>query len=194
MATTKKLTDGTEVTIRTLESSDLDKLYSFFQSLSPEDRLYLRVDVTDRSVVAQRLSNASLRNIKRIAALVDDEIVADGALELNPHGWESHIGEFRLIVSRSVQRKGLGMLMAEELYTLAMNEKVEEMIVKIAAPQQAASSIFHRMGFHDDVVFKNYVKDISGKRHDLMVLRCNLEALWQEIENYFRETEHTDMH
>ena len=126
MAKIKKMTDGTEVIIRALERSDLDKSFSFFQSLSPEDRNYLRVDVADRSVVAQRLENGSLRSIKRIAAFLNNDIVADGALELNSHGWDSHIGEIRLIVSRSFQRKGLGMLMAEEIYSMALQEKVEE--------------------------------------------------------------------
>ena len=194
MAKMKKLTDGTKVMIRALEPSDVEKSYSFFQSLQPEDRNYLRVDVTDRSIVNQRLEAANLRHIRRIGAFLDDEMVADGALELNSHGWDSHIGEFRLIVSGSFQRRGLGMLMAEEIYNLALNEKVEEMIVKIAAPQQAASSIFYRMGFHNDVVIKNFVKDLDGKKHDLIILRCDLEALWQELEGYFAEAEHTDMH
>jgi hypothetical protein len=193
MAKTKKLKDGTEVVVRPLEVSDLDNSYSFFQSLQPEDRNYLRVDVTDRKVVGRRLESASLRNIMRIGAFVDGEIVADGALEVNPYGWDSHIGEIRLIVARSFQRKGLGMVMAEEIYSLALNEKVEEMVVKIAGPQQAASSIFHRMGFHDDVVIKSFVKDLEGKKHDLILLRCDLEALWQELEGYFAEAEHTDM-
>jgi L-amino acid N-acyltransferase YncA len=189
-----KLKDGTKVTIRPLTSDDVDKSLAFFQSLSDEERAYLRVDVTDRKIVAERVNNVGLRDYRRLAAVVDDKIVADGAIELNTHGWERHIGELRLMVADAFQRRGLGMLMAEELYLAAAQEKLEEIIVKLMAPQKNARRMFQRLGFKEDVVIKDYVKDVRGRKQDMVIMRCNLDALWRELEGYFQETDKLEMH
>lgn len=194
MAKTYTLKDGTEVTIRPLVESDVEKSLAFFQSLPPEERLYLRVDVTDRDVVQKRISGSGLKEYKRIVADVDGEIVADAGLELRPHGWERHLADFRLIVSPDFQGKGLGMLLAEELYEMALNEKVEEMIVEIMAPQQNAKKIFEKLGFKEDTVIKNFVKDIDGNKQDLILLRCDLEEIWGQIEAHIKELENRDFH
>jgi len=194
MEKTCKLKDGTTVIIRSLTESDIDRSFSFFSGLSRDDIAYLRVDVTKRDVVAQRLRNDELRLTKRLAAWIDDEIVADGAIELSRHGWEKHIAELRLMVADRYQRLGIGMLMAEELYLLAAKEKVEEMIVKLMAPQQQARKIFERLGFHRDVIVKNYLKDVRGRKQDMLLMRCNLDRLWKELEGYFQETEKLERH
>ncbi|MFC2139314.1 GNAT family N-acetyltransferase [Bacteroidota bacterium] len=185
-----KLKDGTEITIRPITMDDLDKSHEFFLALPEEDRAYLRVDVTKREVVQRRIKDMEIMNIKRIIALHNDNIIANAALEIGSHGWEGHIGELRLIVSKDFQRKGLGVIMANELYSYATREKVEEMVIKIMKPQLAARKIFERLGFKEDVTLKDYVKDISGQRRDLVIFRCNLADLWQELEDYFHETDH----
>ncbi len=188
------LKDGGEVIIRSSAAGDVDKSFAFFQNLSSEEKAYLRVDVTDRDIVARRLGNHGPIDIKRLVALVDDEIVADGAIELRSAGWESHIAELRLLVADTYQKKGLGMLMAEELYMLAAKEKVEEIIVKLMVPQTEARKIFARLGFHEDVVLKNYVKDVRGLKQDLLIMRCNLDALWKELESNFNEMDKLERH
>jgi L-amino acid N-acyltransferase YncA len=189
-----KLGDGTEVTIRSALENDVDKSFAFFQSLSSEEKAYLRVDVSDQKIVTQRLQNQGLRKARRLVALIDDQIVADGAIELKSAGWEAHIAELRLLVSDAAKRKGLGMAMAEELYLLAAKEKVEEIIVKLMAPQVEARKIFLRLGFHDEVVLKNYVKDVRGMKQDLLIMRCNLDALWKELEGSFNEEQKLENH
>ena len=122
-------------------------------------------------------------------AIVGEEIVADASLELEGHGWKEHIGELRLIVAQPYQRKGLGTLMAHELYLLAASQKVDEIVVEMMRPQIAAQSIFKRLGFHEDVTLSEYVKDLGGKRQDLIIMRCDLKSLWQEMEDYLAETD-----
>jgi hypothetical protein len=56
MEKTEVLKDGTKVMIRELQVKDLDRLMKFFSSLPPEDRKYLRIDVTKRDVVHRGLS------------------------------------------------------------------------------------------------------------------------------------------
>ncbi|MFQ6105380.1 MAG: GNAT family N-acetyltransferase [Candidatus Glassbacteria bacterium] len=189
MARKVKLKDGTEVTIRPMRQDDLDRSVAFFQELPPEDRTYLRVDVTKRDVVKERIRAIETGKVKRLVAIAQDRIVADGALELAGHGWKEHVGELRLIVARQYQRKGLGLIMARELYKLAARQKVEEIVVKMMRPQHAAHSIFQRLGFQQEVLLPEYVKDLNGEKQDLIVMRCNLEVLWKTLEHYMADSD-----
>jgi L-amino acid N-acyltransferase YncA len=182
-----KLKDGSEVFIRELEKDDLDKSLAFFRALPKEDRAYLRVDVTKRDVVERRIKAMESEEISRLVAVVDEEIVADGSLERERQEWKKHIAELRLIVAHPYQRKGLGLLMARELFALAASKKVEEILVKIMAPQVGALSIFKRLGFHQDAVLHDYVKDIDGEKHDLILMRCDLESLWRKLGDFMTD-------
>ena len=184
MGKTVELKDGTAIVIRPLTTTDLDRSFAFFEALPTDDRAYLRHDVTRREVVEQRIRSMKSRGVKRLVAVVDDRIVADAALELETAGWKQHVGELRLIVARPYQRRGLGMLMARELYSIAAEAKVEELIVKVMRPQIAARSIFRRLGFHEETLLPDYVKDVSGCKQDLILMRCDLEALWRELEDF----------
>jgi L-amino acid N-acyltransferase YncA len=178
-----QLKDGREVEIRNMQREDLEASIAFFAGLSDEDRRYLRRDVTKPNVVAQRLWEIDADTVRRIVAVVDGEIVADGSVELSGIGWKKHVGELRLIVARSHRRNGLGVLMARELYGLAAGARVEEIIVKMMRPQKAARAIFRKLGFSEEVVLEDYVKDVHGERQDLILMRCDLENLWRKMEN-----------
>jgi len=180
-----RLKDRSEVLIRALAPDDLDAAVAFFKTLPKKDRGYLRRDVRDRAVVEQMFEAVAQGRARRIVAVAGGKIVAEGALELEPHAWKSHVGELRLVVARPFQRKGLGMLMARELYHLAAAAKLEELIVRMMRPQIAARKIFRKLGFHDEVLLHDYVRDLDGAKQDLILMRCDLGGLWQELEDYF---------
>lgn len=179
-----KLKDGTDVVIRELALDDLDKSIAFFKGLPKEDRIYLRVDVTRPENVERRINMIKFGQVIRLVAFADNEIIADGALELETEEWEEHMAEIRLIVAHSYQRKGLGMIMARELFALASSRNVEEIVVKFMEPQSSARKVFEKLGFHEDSILHNYVKDIDGIKHDLVLMRCDLKSLWEKLDDY----------
>jgi L-amino acid N-acyltransferase YncA len=184
-----KLKDKTEVLIREMTREDLDESLAFFSLLPEEDRAYLRREVTQREVLERRISEIEAGAVMRLVAVVDDRIVADGSLETSAVEWKKHVGELRIIVGKPYRRQGLGALMARELYLLAASAKMEEIIVKMMRPQVAAQNIFRRLGFHEEASLHDYVKDQAGTKQDLILMRCNLEALWQEMEDFLSSTD-----
>jgi L-amino acid N-acyltransferase YncA len=179
-----QLRDASEVLVRDMTVEDLEGSLAFFAALPEDDRAYLRRDVTDREIVEERIREIGSGSVRRLIAVIDGRIVADGTLELAGQEWKRHVGELRLIVARPYRRKGLGILMARELYRLAASAKVEEIIVKMMRPQKAARAIFEKLGFRREVVMPDYVKDLGGKKQDLILMRCDLEALWTEMEDF----------
>lgn len=178
------LKDGTEVHIREITPDDIDRSYAFFLDLPEEDRAYLRVDVTDRDIVEMRIRHADAERVTRLVAVVGDRIVADGALELEAPGWKHQPAELRMIVAHDYQRRGLGMLMARELFFLATRRQIDEIIARYLAPQKAARRILHKLGFKKEAVLRDHAIDLNGRKQDMIIMHCNIEALWRKLETY----------
>ena len=186
---TVRLTDHTDILIRAMKREDLEGSLAFFRALSGEDRLSLRGDLTTRESIEARIREMEEGTAKRLVAVAGETIVADGALELSHFGWERHIAELRLIVATPYQHKGLGMLIAGALYDVASSIGIEEIVVKMMATQTAALRIFQKLGFREEVVLREYVKDMKGTRQDLALMRCPLRDLWQKYEDLIDETD-----
>lgn len=182
-----ELKNGTRARVRLLEDKDLDALHAFFKAMPEDDRVFLRLDVTQRSELERRLREMREGRARRLVALIDDDIAAYGVLEMEGHGWKEHVGEVRLFVAAPHQRQGLGVLLARELYLLAVSERMEEIMVRMMRPQKAARSIFRRLGFHRETVLPDYVRDRKGRLQDMVVMRCELQTLLQELEHYMAD-------
>lgn len=180
---TATLKDGTDVEIRNMRPGDVESSYSFFSGLPEEDRRYLRADVTRRDVVERRTTELDSGRVDRLVAVVGDEIIADGTLELQGHGWGDNIGELRLIVARPYQHLRLGTMLARELYYLAMQRKLDRIVVRVMRPQVRAHRIMRRLGFTEEFLIPKHVRDQEGQWQDLIIMRCNLDRLWREMES-----------
>lgn len=176
------LRDGSTVTVRRMQPDDVQRSFEFFCSLPEEDRKYLRVDVTRRDLVERRTLELDERRVVRVVAEHDGEIVADGSLELEGHGWGNNVAEVRLIVARQWQRFGLGTVVARELFHLASQHRVDRIVARLMRPQVGAHRIFKRLGFHEEFLIPEQIRDQSGVWQDLIIMRCPLDDLWRELE------------
>jgi L-amino acid N-acyltransferase YncA len=79
--------------------------------------------------------------------------------------------------------------MAGALYDVAASAGIEEIIVKMMASQTAAIRIFQNLGFRQEAVLRDYVKDSRGVRNDLVLMRCPLGDLWQKYADLVHETD-----
>jgi L-amino acid N-acyltransferase YncA len=187
----KKLTlsDGSEVILRELQMDDFSRLMTFYRNLPSEDRRFLRIDVTKEDVVRKRLELMQSGIVHRIVALKDDQIIADGALELSTEEWRRNQAEMRVIVSSLFQRKGLGMLMMKELNELAMEMDVSLLVVKMMKPQVGARKITSRLGFRKKRIIPNYVVDMHGTPHDLLIMTRSVKDLWKEMDHLYQKSD-----
>jgi RimJ/RimL family protein N-acetyltransferase len=177
-----KLKNQRPVLIRDMLPGDTDRSFDFFASLPSKDRKYLRRDVTRRELVERRVKTMKDGRVRRLVAVADNEIVADGALEIEGHGWGDGVAEIRLVIAKPFQRVGLGMLMARELFLLAAEHRVERIVVRMLKPQEAAVNIFRKLGFRDEFTIPEHVRDRDGQWQDMIIMRCNLDDLWHDME------------
>ncbi|MBN1337568.1 MAG: GNAT family N-acetyltransferase [Deltaproteobacteria bacterium] len=181
------LKDGTTVHIRKVTSHDLDRLMAFYNDLPGEDRRYLKFDVTDREAVRRRLRQMRGGRLLRIAALSEDAIVGDGVLEFSPESWLCDHAEVRVLVARPFQHRGVGSALMRELYFMAIARGVHKLVGMVARPQHAAIAICHKLGFREQVLIPDYVRDTRGEHQDLVVLIADIHDLWHELEWLYKD-------
>jgi L-amino acid N-acyltransferase YncA len=117
-------------------------------------------------------------------AVAGDQVVADGSLERSPEERKRRVGEVRLIVAPSYRRKGLGRLMARELFLLAASARMKEILVRVMRSQKRTQRIFRRLGFRQETVLPDSAVDPRGENQDMIIMRCDLEAIWLEMEDF----------
>ena len=100
------LKDGKDVLIRPMNRDDLEKSFVCFTDLPEEDRVFLRVDVSKRENVERRIQWMEQGRVKRLVAVVDDGIVADGTLELEEHD-VSQFAQVRILGHSLLGRAGM---------------------------------------------------------------------------------------
>lgn len=168
------LKDGTQLTLRAMNKQDERSLMDFFESLTKEDRLYLRNDVSSYRVVREWFENLNYSRVFPLLAIVDDKIVANATLHRKPFGWMRHMGEIRIVVSPKYRKKGLARILAAEIIENAKSAGLEKLTAEMAVSQKDAFEVFHKLGFKDEATLKGYIRDGKNKGHDLLIMTLEL--------------------
>jgi ribosomal protein S18 acetylase RimI-like enzyme len=175
---TLKLRDGTKVTVRPLERGDADDLFAFFERVPQEDRLFLKEDVTERSVIDGWTENLDYGKVLPLVALESGIIVADATLHRRKSGWTSHVGKVRVVVDRAFREKGLASRLIQELINLAEVAGLDKIVAEVMDTQEPAKRAFERLGFKEEAKLSSYVKDQAGKAHDVAIMVHDITPMW----------------
>ena len=179
------LRDGTPVVLRPLVAADERALLDFFRRLSPEDRQFLRDDVTREDIVRAWCREPDFDRVLPILAEQDGQIVGDATLHRHPVGWMRHLGEIRVTTDPFVRRRGLASALAREIFYLALQAGLDKMVAEVAADQLPAAKVFEKLGFRREARLAGQIVDVQGRRHDLLVLSTDIPALMQKLEETF---------
>jgi RimJ/RimL family protein N-acetyltransferase len=171
--------------LRPLVPTDEPALLGFFRRLPPEDRQFLRDDVTRAEIVRAWCRKADFDRVLPILAEHDGRIVGDATLHRHPVGWMRHLGEIRVTTDPFVRRRGLASVLAREIFYLALQAGLDKMVAEVAADQLPAAKVFEKLGFRREARLAGQIVDLQGRRHDLLVLSTDIPALMQKLEETF---------
>ena len=175
----KKITlpDGLSLTLRPMRRDDQYALYSFFISLTGDDRRFLRNDVTDRKLIEKWARNLNYDKVLPILAEDEGQIVANATLHYQTFGWGRHVAEVRVTIAPDFQGRRLGAALLEEITQLAAQSKVKKLLARIVTTREGVIRAFERAGFSKLTVLKNYVKDLHKQQYaDIVLLVKELPA------------------
>jgi RimJ/RimL family protein N-acetyltransferase len=178
-----RLRNGKSATLALAEASDGASLLEFYRSMSEEDRLVLKDDVTTAEWLDRFLSALRKGEAISVVGKVDAEIRGEATLYRTLHGWTRHIGEIRLNVDRAARGQGLGLELAHHIVKLAIDQGIDKLVAHMVDSQIAAKRTFQKLGFHKEAELLGHVKDIHGKKHDLLIYANDVSHIWSAMES-----------
>lgn len=177
------------VTLRLMEASDQDRdrIVNFARALSPDDLLFLRRDITDPEVVDEWVREIKRGRTVTVLAEKDNELLAYGSLLLHETFWGRHMGEIRVLVRIDYRGLGLGLQMASDVFAIANEAGIEQMIARMTTEQKRTRARLERLGFKEEAILRGFARDREGKRRDLVVMSAGVghladtvqEGLWR---------------
>jgi len=179
---TVTLKDGSTVVLKPFERRDKEALFAFFTKIPESDRLFLKDNVTDPAVVERWAAELNYDKVFPLLAWDGGDVVADATLHKNISGWMKHVGTIRVVVAPRFQKKGLGSVLANELFLHALKSGLEKIVAEMMETQPGARKVFEKLGFRLEATLRGHVRDQIGVKHDLLVLTKDLEEFWANIQ------------
>lgn len=180
----KHLLANATVEVELLKPTDGAAIDAFVQELPTHDLLFVRRDLTHPKVVSAWLDSVAEGGIISLAARCDGELVGCTAIVIDPHSWSRHVAELRVMISPVWRGRGLGRLLIQECFALALGFGLEKLYVQMTVDQRSAIAVFEELGFRAEAVLRDHVKDRDGSTHDLAILSHHVAEVQARFEVY----------
>ncbi len=172
----KTLPDGSAIELRAMSGADRDALLNFARALSPEDLMFLRVDITQDKVVDDWISAIHSGQYKTIVAYDNHGLIGYATVNRNPVSWTRHVGEVRVNVSAGYRSRGLGRLLTSEIFDVAGELGLKKLTAHMTSDQPGAQAAFRRLGFVPEALLADYVQDRTGVTRDMVIMSFDVDG------------------
>ncbi len=170
------LRNGAGLVFRPMVPEDVDRLWTFFQSIPPEDKMFFRRDVNRRDVVQGFADALDYERVLPILALEGERVVGDATLHRRKSGWKRRVGVVRVQIAADYRHLGLGTAMVRELRHLGEKASLRYLMAEVIEEQAAAVRAFEKLGFERAAVYPDFVDDRKGEPHNLVVLLYRMSS------------------
>ncbi len=177
-------TEAGEIEFRLMSRSDEAAVLAFAQKLPTHDLLFLPRNISQPKVLSAWINEIERGDIVSILAMKAGTVVGCGTLVRDPHSWSPHVGEIRMVVSLEVRGQGVGRMLSQETFALALGEGLEKLSVQMTVDQRGAIALFESLGFKAEALLRDHVRDVDGKTHDIVVLGHNVAQVRAQMEAY----------
>lgn len=164
-----KLNDGQAVLLRPLVREDRELLVALFRTATPEDRRFLKHDITDEALVRSWAENIDYQRVLPIVAEVGGRIVGEATLHFGKRATR-HVGEVRIYLEPTIRGRGLGTIMLKELIALARQAELQYLLAQVVLDQTEVIKAFQNLGFKMEATIRDYFMTEDGKTHNVVIL------------------------
>jgi L-amino acid N-acyltransferase YncA len=179
---TVRLRDGKEVALRVMNASDKQRILTFAGTLSENDLLFLRTDITNAAVVDDWIENIQRGNTVSLLALGGEEVAGYASVHREPARWTRRVGELRVNASPRFRGSGLGRALVFEAFELGKTLGLAKLCGMLTPEQHGARVAFERLGFVVEARFGGYVEDRSGHSHDMLLMSYDLTGFTDQTD------------
>ncbi|MEM7078831.1 MAG: GNAT family N-acetyltransferase [Pseudomonadota bacterium] len=177
-----KVEGGEEVVLRPAGAADMAAIVAFAGELTEQDLLFLRVDITQQSVVENWLSNVANGQTVSLLACQDERVVGYCTVDRNPARWTRRVGEIRVNVVPQMRSRGLGRHMTSKIFDVARRIGLRKLIAHMTPDQVGAQAAFARLGFRPEALLTDYIEDRDGDVHDLAIMTYDMDGFNAQVD------------
>ena len=160
------------------------EVLTFANTLDPHDLLFLRRDITQPKVLSAWSKQLETGEITSLIARSDGKILGCTAVVRDERSWSPHVGELRVLVSPAGKERGLGRLLIQESFLIALSLKLQKLTAHMTVDQTSAINVFEEMGFKPEALLKDQVMDQVGEKHDIVILSHDVEGFQSQMQAY----------
>lgn len=161
---------GQPLTIRYMARGDADAIVAFARTLPEHDLLFLRRDITQPQAVESWMRDIDSGLVTTLLAEAGGNVVGYATVHRNGLRWTAHVAELRVMIGPGMRGKGLGHLLTQEAFAVALGQGVEKMVAQMTLDQKGAITVFEGIGFRPEALLRDQVRDAEGQKHDILVL------------------------
>lgn len=176
--------DGAEIELSRMTAADQAIVLEFARKLPVHDLLFMRRDVRQLKVVAAWVRAIAEDRIASLLAVRDGMVIGTTAIVHDALSWSAHVGELRIAVLPEYRGKGLGRILVQECFAMALDLGLEKLTALMTVDQQGAIAIFETLGFRPEAMLKGYVKDSAGEGHDIVILSHDVARFQAQLAAY----------
>ena len=160
------------------------EVLTFANTLDPHDLLFLRRDITQPKVLSAWSKQLETGEITSLIARSDGKMLGCTAVVRDERSWSPHVGELRVLVSPAGKERGLGRLLIQESFLIALSLKLQKLTAHMTVDQTSAINVFEEMGFKPEALLKDQVMDQAGEKHDIVILSHDVEGFQSQMQAY----------
>lgn len=175
---------GGEVSLDLMTPEMEAEVLAFANTLDPHDLLFLRRDITQPKVLSAWSQQLESGEITSLIARSDDQMLGCTAVVRDERSWSPHVGELRVLVSPAGKERGLGRLLIQESFLIALSLKLQKLTAHMTVDQTGAINVFEEMGFKPEALLKDQVMDQAGEKHDIVILSHDVEGFQSQMQAY----------
>ena len=180
------LANKTKVEIRIMTKADREAILAFANSLPEEDLLFLRVDLTQPSVIDEWIANLETGDSTSLVAYDSDGLIGYATVHRSKARWTRRVGEIRVNVASAYRAQGLGKYLTSQIFDLARHEGLKKLMANMTVDQHGAQAAFRRLGFVPEALLADYVEDASGTSRDLVIMSYDVEGHTEQVDEPLR--------
>jgi RimJ/RimL family protein N-acetyltransferase len=183
---------GADVEVRFMRAGDEAAVLAFARHLPPHDLLFLPRDIAHPKVLAAWVREIERGAMTTLLAFRGDMVIGCATLARDPLSWSAHVAELRVVVARAARGGGLGRVLSMAAGELAVQTGSEKLVAHMTPDQIGAVTVFETMGYRAEALLRDHVKDVDGRKHDLVILSLDVERFRTRSAAYGLSAEDVD--
>lgn len=160
---------GQAITARLLDRESRDPVLAFAQALPEQDLLFLERNIADPAEVDRWIDAVEDGAMVTILGWKGESVVGYATFDRGRVPWTRHVAELRVVTTPSSRGQGLGRLLLEMAFEVAIEQGVRKVIARMTPDQVDAAALFTKLGFEKEAVLHDAAMDTLGITHDLLV-------------------------